>query len=104
MKAVQVLAILGGSYVASLVVAFVMIILTAGLTSSWGASRAGNAMMAMLGGVALVFLIASIVSFFLLRSSVPAIGWRIAILVGYAAIQVVTLAAIAFMSAVIFNR
>ena len=104
MRAIQALAIVGGSYLVSLFLAFVLVILTAGLTSTWGPSRAGTAMMAMLGGIAFVFLCAAIVVFLLLRSSVPAAGLRIAIVLGYGVILLLTLAGLAFVSAVLFDR
>ena len=93
-----------GSYLCTLVVSFILTAIVAGATSSWGASRAGNALMALVGVIGLMFLVSAVPvvwgAWRLMRST----GARVTVALGYLAALVPTMLVIALMLMVVFNR
>lgn len=104
MKLGKVLAVLVGGWFVSLGLAFVLTLVVAGATSSWGGSRAGNALMMLWAAIALIFLLSAVVVLVLLRGSVPSLlarlGLTLAYLLPLGGLGVVW----AFFTMVLFNR
>jgi hypothetical protein len=104
MRVIGVIALLIGCYVACLVVATLGTFATLAVTEGWGAGRTGDAMMALLGGIAVAFLVSVLVVFLVMTWMKLGIGWRLLAAAGYGAVLAGTLYMIAFLCAVIFNR
>lgn len=100
----KVVAVPAVAYGVCLLTAVVLLFVTMAVTEHWGASRTGNAMMAMLGADAVVFLFSAVAVFALLSRWVSGIGWRLLITGAYLALLAATGLVLAFMSVVIFNR
>jgi len=92
------------AYVLCLGAALVALFVTAVVTTRWGASRTGNAMLLMLGIDAFLFLASTLLVFLVLGRWLPGRLWRALISAFYLALAVGTGFALAFMSAVVLNR
>ena len=104
MKALKVILLLGGSWIACLITGFVLTLICAGVTQRWGAARTGTAMMWFLFADAAVYAVSAILVYLFLGRWVAGTGGCVLLVVSY----VVGLAAIwlliAFVSAVMLNR
>jgi ABC-type transport system involved in multi-copper enzyme maturation permease subunit len=103
-KPVKILALLSGAYFGSLLVAAVLLVLTAAFTSGSGAGRTGNAMLMMLSVDALFFLATILGVFLALKKAVDNPAVRILITAGYGIGLAITGVLLAIFSAVFFNR
>ncbi|MEW6367305.1 MAG: hypothetical protein AB1714_21955 [Acidobacteriota bacterium] len=104
MKALKIVLLLGGGWIACLITGFVLTGICAGVTERWGAARTGTAMMWFLLADAALFAISAILVYvFLGRWLAPGSG-RVLFVVGYAAGLAVIWLLVAFMSAVALNR
>ncbi len=98
------LALLVGSYLLSTFLAVVALFGTLGLTSRWGAARAGEAMMTMLAVDLGLYVLFGVVLGLSSRRVVAGTGGRVALGVTYAVLSLVTLGLLAFTSVIAFNR
>ena len=104
MKLARVLGVMVGGWFLSLALAFVLTIVVAGMTSHWGASRAGNAMLMLWAAVGLVFLLSGVVVLVLLKGALPSLLARLGLTLAYLVPLAGAAVAWAFFTMVLFNR
>ncbi len=104
MRVARALAVLAGGWFVSLALAFVLTFVVAGTTSSWGASRAGNALLMLWAAIALIFLLSAVVVLALLKGAVPSLPARLGITLLYLLPLGGLGVAWAFFTMVLFNR
>ena len=92
------------AYVGSLVLAFVLTVITAATTERWGVSSAEKAVIALFVAIGGVFLLSLLLVAFGAWHWLPGWGPRIAVLVGYVILVVPTLLLGGFLLMVVFNR
>ena len=100
-KTLMMVGIAGASYVLSLALSFVLLIIDIGASERWGAEKA---VMAFDAVVCLVFLLSAVVVAIGAWRALSTTLARIALTVGYIALAVPTVLLIAFLSLVVFNR
>lgn len=104
MKLARVLGVMVGGWFVSLALAFVLTIVVAGLTSHWGAARAGNAMLMLWAVIGLVFLLSGVVVLVLMKAAVPSLLARLGLTLVYLVPLAGAAVAWAFFTMVLFNR
>ncbi len=104
MKALKVILLLGGGWIACLITGFVLTLVCAGVTERWGGARTGTAMMWFLFADAALFAVSAILVYAFLGRWVGGTGGRVLLVVGYVIGLVLTWLLVAFMSAVMLNR
>ncbi len=104
MKLAKLLGVMVGGWFVSLALAFVLTIVVAGMTSHWGASRAGNAMLMLWAVIGLVFLLSGVVVLVLMRAAVPSLLARLGLTLVYLVPLAGAAVAWAFFTMVLFNR
>lgn len=97
-------ALLAGFYLLPTVLAMVALLGTLGLTSRWGAARAGEAMMTLLAVDLGLYVLFGVVLALSSRRVVAGTGGRVAVGVAYTVLSLVTLALLGFTSVIAFNR
>ncbi|HOB53780.1 MAG TPA: hypothetical protein PK176_11745 [Acidobacteriota bacterium] len=104
MKLLEVLGVLGAACGACLTLAAAVLVTVMAVTHDWSAAPTGTAMMAMLYGIAGVFLLATVTVCVILRRRRLGLGWNLFATVALGAVLVAAWLILAFLSMVIFNR
>ncbi len=104
MKLLEVLGVLGVAYGACLALAAAVLVTVMAVTHDWSAAPTGTAMMAMLYGLAGVFLLAAAAVFAYLRHRRLGLGWNLFASAALASVLTAAWLILAFLSMVIFNR
>ncbi len=100
----KALGLAAASYFGSLVVAFVLTVVTAATTERWGAAAAEKAVLALAAVIGLVFLLSLVLVSFGAWHWLPGWGPRLAVIAAYIVIVVPTQLLGGFFLMVIFNR
>lgn len=93
-----------GTYLASIALHFVCLVIGLIVAGSSLGPRASNSMLGALGATAVVFVLGVIVVYRGLRRVGAGLGVRVSVTIGYAALAALTLLILALTTAVAFNR
>lgn len=94
----------GGLWFASALASSLVLTVTAGLTSRWGAARASGVVVPLLIADALLLGGAFALAIRPVAVMVPSAGARAAVLAAFAAVQLLTWLALGFVTLVVLNR
>jgi hypothetical protein len=104
MKLGKALVVLVAGWFVSLGLALVLTFVVAGVTSHWGAARAGNALLMLWAAIGLIFLLSGVLVLVLLKGAVPSLLARLGLTLVYLVPLGGAGVAWAFFTMVLFNR
>jgi len=104
MRLWHTLAVLGAAYALCLALAAAVLVTVMAVTYDWSAAPTGTAMMAMLYGLAGVFLLVAAAVGAYLRHRRLGLGWNLFATAALVSVLTASWLILAFLSMVIFNR